>query len=269
MRSLERTTAARSRRPTAASAVSNLAVAAAFLAQLVTPTPAHAFTITLGDFGGPSVEGSGKLVDVHRTLGAFSELRIDGPVDVDAHPGASPGATVHADDNIEPLVETVVEGDTLIVRLRRGARVNTKSKLRVEVQFTRLDATKQMGAGDLAIHDLRATNFRSTIAGAGNLALHHAQMRQLEVSVAGSGDVVADGQADEARFSVAGSGDIAADGLAARKVEVRISGSGAARVQATESLDARISGSGDIAYRGHPHDVTRKVSGSGSIHPQD
>ena len=36
-----------------------------------------------------------------------------------------PASRVHADDNIEPLVETVVEGDTLVVRLKKGASFRT------------------------------------------------------------------------------------------------------------------------------------------------
>jgi hypothetical protein len=48
-------------------------------------------------------------------------------------------------------------------------------------------------------------------------------------------------------------------------VAVSIAGSGDARVNATESIDARVAGSGDVTYSGHPHDVNRRVSGSGSI----
>jgi hypothetical protein len=46
---------------------------------------------------------------------------------------------------------------------------------------------------------------------------------------------------------------------------VSISGSGDAHVNATETIDARVAGSGDVTYSGHPHDVSRRVSGSGSI----
>ncbi len=73
------------------------------------------------------------------------------------------------------------------------------------------------------------------------------------------------GTADEARFGVAGSGDINARNFTARKVSVSISGSGDAHVNATEMLEAKVAGSGDITYSGHPHDVSRRVSGSGSV----
>ena len=66
------------------------------------------------------VKGSGVKVEKARALGAFSKLRIDGPFDVRLAQAGSDQATVVADDNIEPLVETVVEGDALIVRMRRN-----------------------------------------------------------------------------------------------------------------------------------------------------
>jgi hypothetical protein len=91
------------------------------------------------------------------------------------------------------------------------------------------------------------------------------QVGSFALSIAGSGDVVVSGTADEARFGIAGSGDIDARNLGAKKVGVSISGSGDAHVNATETLDAKVAGSGDVTYSGHPHDVSRRVSGSGSV----
>jgi hypothetical protein len=243
-------------------AVTAVAVAAAF----VLPTSAHALTITIvGDAQVNAVHGSGKQVDRLRNVGAFSILRVDGPIDVEAHPGAAPGAIVHADDNIEPLVETTVEGDALVVRLRKGQSFRSSHKVFVEVVFSRLDAAQQHGSGNLHIVDLRSPKFESTITGSGDLTVDNAQFGSFAVKIAGSGNVKTGGRADEARYSVAGSGDIDAEALVTRRVNVSISGSGDAHVNATDAIDARVSGSGDISYSGHPHDVSRRVNGSGSI----
>ena len=40
-------------------------------------------------------------------------------------------------------------------------------------------------------------------------------------------------------------------------------------MNATEALDARVAGSGDVTYRGHPHDISRNVMGSGSVSASD
>ena len=246
--------------------VATLAVtAAAVLTAFSMPLPAHAVTITVVNDGGTTTVGSGNEVGVARQVGAFSVLRLDSSVDVHAHQGTTPSVTVHADDNIEPLVETVVEGDKLVVRMKKGVSYRTHHNVFVDVVFTSLTAAQQHGSGDLQIDTITGPKFESSIAGSGDLKIDHAQVGQFALSVAGSGDVMISGSADEVRIGVAGSGDINARNFTAKKVSVSISGSGDAHVNATEALDARVAGSGDVTYSGRPRDVSRKVSGSGSI----
>jgi len=246
-------------------AVASLAVtAAAVFTAFALPLPAHAITITIGG-GGNTVKGSGKEVAVARQVAAFSALRLDSSVDVQAHQGAAPSVTVRADDNIEPLIETVVEGDTLVVRTKKGTGYYSHHKVVVDVVFSSLTAVQQRGSGDLHIDKISGPKFESSISGSGDLRIDDAQVGAFALSIAGSGDVVVAGTADEARFGIAGSGDIDARNLAAKKVNVSISGSGDAHVNATEALEARVAGSGDVTYSGHPHDVSRHVSGSGSV----
>jgi hypothetical protein len=250
--------------------IATLAVtASAVLAAFALPTDAHALTVSgntvVGDGDGKSIAGSGKAVAVARQLGAFSVLRVDGPVDVEAHPGAHPGATIHADDNIEPLVETVLDGDTLVVRVRKGASFHTRGRLFVEVEFATLVASQQRGSGGLHINGMTAPKFDASISGSGDLGIANGQLGSFSVDVSGSGDVVLAGRADSARLRLAGSGDINATDLVARRVDVSIRGSGDAHVTATDAIDASIAGSGDIVYAGHPHDVSRRVTGTGSI----
>jgi hypothetical protein len=246
--------------------VASLAVtAAAVLAAFALPVPAQAVTINLFNGDGNTVTGSGKEVGVTRQVGAFSALRLDSSVDVQAHQGATPSVTVHADDNIEPLIETAVDGETLVVRMRKGTSYRTHHKVVVDVVFTSLTAVQQRGSGDLHIDRISGPKFESSISGSGDLQIDNAQVGAFALSIAGSGDVNVSGTADEARFGIAGSGDINARNFAAKKVSVSISGSGDAHVNATEMLEAKVAGSGDVTYAGHPRDVSRRVSGSGSI----
>ena len=250
----------------AAHAAVTLAVtAAAVFTAFALPLPAQAVTITLSGGNGNIIAGSGKEVAVARPVGAFSALRLDSSVDVRAHQGTTPSITVHADDNIEPLIETAAEGDTLVVRLKKGSSFRTHHNVVVDVVFTSLTSVQQRGSGDLHIDKISGAKFESSISGSGDLSIENAQVGAFALSIAGSGDVVISGSADEARFGIAGSGDIDAHNFAARKVSVSISGSGDAHVNATEAIEAKVAGSGDITYSGHPHDVSRRVSGSGSI----
>jgi hypothetical protein len=246
--------------------VAMLAVtAAAVLTAFAMPAPAHALTINLFNGDAHTVNGSGKEVNIARNVGGFTVLCLDSSVDVHAHQGTKPGVSVHADDNVEPLIETVVEGDALVVRMKKGSSFNTHHSVVVDVVFTSLTAAQQHGSGDLRIDKLSGPRFESTISGSGDLQIDDARLGSFALSIAGSGDVVLSGSADEARFGVTGSGDIDARTFAAKRVSVSISGSGDAHVNATEAIDAKVAGSGDVTYAGHPHEVSRRVSGSGSI----
>jgi len=242
-------------------AVTAAAVAAAF----AIPVTAHATTISI--FGGddPKVVGSGHVVSQQRKVGNFTTLRVDGPVDVDAHPGANPGVTIHTDDNIEPLIETVVDGQTLVLRLSRSASFRTHKKIAVDVAFTQLTGAQIRGSGDLNVDRPAGPRLDTSIDGSGDLRVSGATLTALGAQISGSGDITLSGTADDASYSISGSGDIHAADLQGRRVTVEISGSGDARVHATESIDARIAGSGDIVYSGHPAKVARKIAGSGSI----
>jgi hypothetical protein len=252
---------------TATFALTAAALAAAFA--LPTPADAWGLTIVTGDDDGKAVVGSGHVVDVKRTPGAFSKLRVEGSVDVDARPGATPSATVHTDDNLAQFIETEVEGDTLLVRARKGSSFRTHGPLKVVVEFSQLTEIQQHGSADVHVFEISSPRLESSITGSGDLKVDHAQLGELRVSIAGSGDVSIDGKADEAHFHIAGSGDVRADQLVARKVEVAVSGSGDAHVNATDALDAHVAGSGDVTYRGHPHDISRHVAGSGSVEAED
>ena len=248
----------------AALAVTAAAVATAF----AMPTVANATTIVVfGKDGGGMLVGSGKMVAVARKVAPFTTLRLEDSVDVVAHPGPNPGVIVHADDNIEPMIDTSVEGDTLVVRFHKdkGTSFRTNRKLFVEVEFATLNGAQQRGSGDLHVSALTGPKFESSIAGSGDLQIDSVQVDDFAVSIRGSGDVKVAGRANQARFKIDGSGDVSAEELVARRVEVSIAGSGDAHVNATDAIEARVAGSGDVTYSGHPHDVSRSVAGSGSV----
>jgi hypothetical protein len=88
----------------------------------------------------------------------------------------------------------------------------------------------------------------------------------LESSISGSGDMSISGTADNSTVSVVGSGDFAARDLKTVKTAVRVSGSGDARINASEQVDAAVHGSGDVSYTGGASVINKSKTGSGDIH---
>lgn len=227
-----------------------------------------------GGLLGPAVAsartvGSGRVQSETRTIGDFEAIAVAGSIDLEVRQAARPSLTLSADDNLLPLVETVVEpgrhGPTLRVRLRRGETVSTRTPIKVTVDAVKLKAIAAAGSGDVRVWALQTPSLHLTLAGSTDARLEGLAADQLDVSMAGSGNVVAAGRAGQLKLSISGSGDADLSALAADEVKVGIAGSGDAQVTANKALSVSVAGSGDVVYGGAVSTVSSKVAGSGSV----
>lgn len=214
--------------------------------------------------GAHRVRGSGVRVEKVRALAAFTRLRIDGPIDVKLSQAASDQATVAADDNIEPLVETVIEGDSLVVRLKHDAGFTTRAAPVVRIDARALQTVAVNGSGDLSAERFKAERLAVSVVGSGDVRFGLVELRELDLRISGSGDVRVAGRADQQNWVVSGSGDVDARALSGRAAKVAMHGSGDMSLGVTEQLDVQLSGSGDLDYAGRPQ-LRQSVSGSGEV----
>lgn len=213
--------------------------------------------------------GSGRIAAETRSLPEFESIAARGSIDLVVRQGPATRVVATADDNLLPLLETVVEragspDARLVVRWKSGTAIHTRRNVRVEVVTPRLNALAMFGSGDARVEALHTPSLKLSLSGSGNAALGRLQADEFSVSISGSGDVKADGAAGRFKVSIAGSGDVMARDLQADEVTVRIAGSGDAAVHAQRKLDVSIAGSGDVVYSGEP-EVTRSVKGSGTV----
>lgn len=241
-----------------------LATALPLLA-LTYPLSAAAWEINWGS--GPSITGSGKLVEQVRSPGNFRNLRLDGSFDITAQPGATSRVVLRADDNVMPLIQTELDGDTLVIKSRKGSSFRTRSPITISVDFTQLTAIELRGSGNLKASGLQGKRLELSLSGSGNAVLTQIDVEHFEGALSGSGNISLSGKATSTELSIAGSGDIHADTLISRQTEVSIAGSGNAQVHAMDSLEVSIAGSGDVRYAGKPAKIDRSVVGSGDIRP--
>jgi hypothetical protein len=139
---------------------------------LSSAAPAHAqFSISFGNKG--QTVGSGKVVEVVRTVGAFDRIEVKDGLQATLRKGDTAKVTVSADDNIEPLVESNVNGSTLVVRMKPNTSLRTRNPIAVTVNYVKLE---KLGARDgvwVDIDNVAATKFvlhasdGSSVKGAG------------------------------------------------------------------------------------------------------
>lgn len=237
----------------------SILIAAALLAPLAA-TQAAPF----GWLGGDKVAGSGHVARETRQPGRFHgvSLAVNGSVEV--RTGGDEAVTIETDDNMLPLIETVVENGVLQIRpVKKNTQLDPR-RLKVTVQARAIDSLGVAGSGTIRADRLRGDKVALELAGSGSIDAVAIEAKSVSIEVAGSGNVRVAGAADSVDVSLAGTGKADAARLTGREVAANVSGSGLATVTARQSLAAAITGSGTISYYGDPQ-LSRAVTGSGVV----
>jgi hypothetical protein len=235
---------------------------AVLIAGALHTTQAHAWTFNWSSE--PAVAGSGNVVSSTRVVTGFQGITVSVPGNIKVVQGDAEGLVIKTDDNIAPLIETVVDGNTLRIRFAKKAQSVRVKQLDITVFAKNVNALTIEGSGAIQTDKLKSDKLKASIEGSGDMVLNGLEINQLDVSVAGSGDVQGDGKAESLTTSIAGSGDVRLGNVMAKSTRVSIAGSGNAQVWATEKLKVSIAGSGDVRYYGDAT-VSSSIAGAGNV----
>lgn len=192
------------------------------------------------------ISGSGRITSETRVLSNtnFTEIRMDGSMDVLIKQGDSVKIVAKDYENTLPYLETRVVGNTLVVSYRDHTWLNNT-------------------AGEVTVTLPKLTNVELT--GSGNIGtIGSYRFGDIGLLISGSGNFSFAGTAKNMNAKISGSGNIRAYELPCEAANVKISGSGDMQLNVSRQLDATITGSGDIVYKGTPS-VNASITGSGRV----
>lgn len=197
---------------------------------------------------GGQIQGSGNVVSENRSVSGFTSIALQGSANIYVTIGDTESVVVKTDDNILPLIETRVQNGQLIISTKDNTSYTTSADpVRVDVAMKSLDDINLRGSGMINVPELKG--------------------EAVNVNLPGSGNINVAGEVTHANINLGGSGIVSCSGLKAKTATVNLSGSGNVTIYASDSLDATLSGSGTIQYSGNPTNVSKNVTGSGSITP--
>ncbi len=215
-----------------------------------------------------NIKGSGNSKKVTREVGVFTGLLSQGPMDVIISYGKDSKVTIEADDNLLPYIETNVENNKLIIKTKKNAGINPRSKMVVHVNMTNISTLQLSGSGNINGSGDFSYDDKTDIglSGSGNINLRFDKFNTLELGISGSGNIELKGDnVNKITAALSGSGNIDCSDVRTNDVFAKISGSGNIKVNAQKSIDAKISGSGNVYYKGTASNVTTRKSGSGEV----
>jgi hypothetical protein len=233
-------------------------VLAAALACAATPSMAGSWS-----WGGEQVQGSGSIKRQARQVSHFTGRAFEVPGRLELRLGDTESVTIETDDNLLPLVETVVENGTLKIRpSKRNLSLRTKN-LKIVVTARQIERLALGGSGTVDADTLRAPRLNIDLGGSGEINVRSLDSESVAVSLGGSGDFKAgSGQARKLSVSIGGSGTVDMGKVQSDSASISVAGSGEATVWARHELSMTIAGSGDVNYYGDPR-VSKSVVGSG------
>ena len=224
-------------------------------------------TISAQNWYGNGIKGKGPIIEKELNLAAFTGFKISNSANVVLTQGSTQKVVAKGQENIIDNLKMKVEDGIWKIAFKKGVRESKSFTIYITIPELKMIGVS--GSGDV--------NTTNTFKGVGDLKLSVSGSGDLELAVeaktistrlSGSGNLTLDGQTQDQQIRISGSGDLDAFDMNSRSCSVRVSGSGVAKVHASESLSARVSGSGDVYYKGSPEKVSSKVSGSGDIEPR-
>ena len=196
-----------------------------------------------GSAGGGGTEGSGTIATQDRPVAAFDSIDFSSVGTVTVEQTGTESLQVQADDNIQPLLTSEVEGTTLKLGVQPGANIG-------RADITYRVTVRQLGG--------------VVLSGAGSVNATGIDGPSLALANSGAGSLTVAGRTDRLNVDLVGLGSVDTRGLTAQDVDVSVGGAGTATVNAARTLSARVTGVGDIVYIGNPA-VTQEVTGLGTV----
>jgi Putative auto-transporter adhesin, head GIN domain len=214
--------------------------------------------------GNRGIDGNGNRVDEQRETPAFSRVRSDCDLDVQVVQGDHQSLTVSIDSNLQDIVKTRVDGDTLFVDVREDIDQSVDGP-HVLLSVPGLSAAKLAGAGSMTlVLDEPESPLDLYLSGSGSMRFDGATAA-LGAFLSGSGDIRLSGETSDIALTLSGSGSIRGRDLAASSGAIELSGSGDVSATIQDSASVSLSGSGQIDLFGGAQVDERRNTGSGDI----
>ena len=197
------------------------------------------FKVDIGD----RVTGSGHSATERRDVAGFNEVEVSGVFQVEIVAGKDFSVDVQADDNILPLIQTKVNGDTLQIELEQS--VKSKSEMIVRITAPNIERVQSSGAAKINASGIKNEQF--------------------SIDTSGASKIILNGETAKLDIDVSGASNIDAEQLVAGAVNINSTGASKIAVNATSKIHTQASGASRITYTGEPKTVESETSGSSSI----
>ncbi|MEN8118430.1 MAG: head GIN domain-containing protein [Bacteroidota bacterium] len=214
-------------------------------------------------FMGPPVKGNGDVMQETRTTDDFDKIKVSRGMNVYITQGDFTKVVVKADENLLDIIETVTEGDVLVVTTNSNIRKAKEKK--VFVTTPHLEAIKCFAGSNVFSEDtIREKEMELSCSAGSNIKLELVS-NHIEASAMAGSNIKLEGEVQSFYGKASSGSNIKAMDLVARKCDVKTSSGANIWITVNNSLMGSASSGGNIFYYGDPEDTDIHKSSGGNV----
>ena len=174
-----------------------------------------------------------------RQVEYFNSINIKGAYAVEIVCQKEQSVEIQAPEDILTLVQTEVRDDILFIFLKNN--IPNDKNINIKISAIKLRNIYASGANNIQVNNLKN--------------------KQTNINFDGSSNSEISGETEDLNVTISGQANFDAQEFVSQRVNLDLSGSVMAEVQANEELNIAMNGAGAIFYYGDPKTVTRKIKG--------
>jgi len=205
------------------------------------------------------ISGDGHVLSQLRDVPAFRKVDVGSAINATISTGAR-AVTVRTDQNIQGLLETVVSGDTLNVRLKAGTAIAHATALEVLIANDAIEHVSASGAADVTSAATPTADFGVEASGASDVTITGVSATSISIEASGGSRITVSGAATSGRIEASGASDVNSKAVSFTSADIDLSGASTLKATVTGSLTGVMSGASTAKITGTP---TTAVSTSG------
>lgn len=194
--------------------------------------------------------GNGIIISEMREIKPFRSISIEGIFNVTLEQGIKESVQIEGDENILPVILTVIENDTLKVKVKENASIYKLNKLDLHITLVTISNLNTIGVRSLkCLNALHLHELFMDAEGVGSIALN-LEADKLTVKCNIIEPFVLSGEVKETIIDHNGLGALQAFDLKSEKLSVYMQGTATAEVFASKEIRIDAAGTGYVYYKG-------------------
>jgi len=190
----------------------------------------------------PGIKGDGEIKTEDRSISDYSKIVVSGGYKITWSIG-KPALNISADQNLLPLIKTVVSGNTL-----------------------QIDSTEQLAPTEsikIILSSASLANVR--LKGGNSFRATKISGHDLKIESTGASSIHVEGSVTNLKADLTGASRLDAKSLHTQNATLSLLGASDAAVNVSDALKVSVTGAGSLIYSGDPKSVEQNVAGAGNI----